>query len=747
MRGLADAIEGELDNIVPIMQSPSFQTYRRFCDFFLLNEDQADKFRDLEAELKIPFTKLRLRSYQAWDVFVMLISNMRGLNGGMLASQYSSDPTIYKQTCLAVCFIRALVAYTKAECQLEWKLCCQDKNRRRRHHPESNPFSQKCPSDNPLGIQCFCTGSTTREISHYLSRGIQQIFVRQENIDEWVKLIDNCSPDPRYYEPLLIHHFSREHLRPGPEFKGKMEINPKFRRTTHRGEQNVFDAEWSVSPPSSSNPKRQPERYIVLVGQEPNYLKRYRTFMSNRLDDFGYNTEDQKLKGQVPIDPSDRYPYSYGAFVGLHIIDQYYLVSPTSPIFELIEEHRYIMHKAVDTWVVSEKPMNNGFNGLIPLLRCIYRSKWNKPLELHHYKLPEKLRVSELLYQRAIDPRLAAESKDVQLAIDHFTNKLYRYLVCRRTLNSEWFDRPISKSLGPTTYSSSTPRVGSLILDVQGIFDKARADIRSICGGSVNVNQVVRCLKTYKQLRLCQIVSTLPGAAGYLIDGDIDVSNESVEASLLKTGRRSSLELFPLPADRLDELLANSGKLTYILEAIEMMLRMSAIGEKQRMVISCIHLFEAVLVLTGIRRHFDTSALKAVYLPSRPSAYERNYFSHNWSSEDRKSIRVVIVLVDCEEVGFGLDRANWQILTGPTRTKDQEVRVFSLTNSTRQRRPLHHYLLCTEDNPADRLILSRQANSTVISDPFDMNSPLLLSETGAEAGPGSRAGARNLLKR
>lgn len=126
--------------------------------------------------------------------------------------------------------------------------------------------------------------------------------------------------------------------------------------------------------------------------------------------------------------------------------------------------------------------MINGFNGLLPLSRCICRSKWNKTLEPHYYKLPEKLRVSQLLYQRVMDPRLSVGSNEVQLAIEHFTNKLFRHLVCRRTLHSERFNWPISKSLGRTPYSFYTTRVGSLSLDGQGIFDKARADIRATCG-------------------------------------------------------------------------------------------------------------------------------------------------------------------------------------------------------------------------------------------------------------------------
>ena len=692
----------------------------------------------------LPFTKLSLPSYQAWDAFFMLISNMRDLNGGILAYQYPSDSTTYKQICLAVCFIRALMVQSKADCQREWALCRQDQDRQRRHLPEDNSFSQQCPSGDPVGIQCYCcSGGATREIAGSLSRGVQLIFVRKESVDEWVTLPERCSPDPKYYEPLLIHHFFRENLRPPPEFKGKMEINPRFRRTSPRGEQDVFEAEWTVRPPSNSNPQRQPERYIVFVGQEPTYLQRYRTFMSNRLDDFGYNPRDPKLKGQVPIDPSDGDRYSYGAYVGLHIIDQFDRVSPASPIFELIAEHRHIMDKNVDTWAVSEKPMSNGFDGLHTLLTCISRNSWHEPLHSHHYKLPVSLRASDIIYQRAIDPRLAADSKDLQIARDHFANKLFMHLVCRRTLTSKFFDRSISKYMEPTVISFNTPRGGSLILDVQGIFDKARADIRAVCGGSFNINQVIRCLKAFRQLTLCRIVSTFPGAAGYLFDGSVDVSHEAVEAKLVKAeGRRSCLEYFPLPADKLDELLANSDKLTTILHSIEMMLGMA--GETQRMVISCIYLFEAALVLAGIRRHFDPSALVTVYLPSHPTDSERRSFSYRWTSEERDSIRIVIVLADFESYGLGLDRANWQILTGPVRTKEREARIFSLTNSGQQRRQLHHFLLCTEDNPADRMIFSRQANCTVTSDPFDMNSPLLLRELAAEAVPGPNPGDRTL---
>lgn len=737
MRGLSDVMEGELDNLVRVMPTPSPRAFQKFCELFLLDADQRSKFQNLEEELQIPFTKLRLPSYQAWDAYFMLISNMRGLNGGILAYQHASNPTTYKQICLAVCFIRALLVYSKADCKRDWALSRQDQSHQRRHLPQDNPFSQQCPSGDPLGLQCYCSGGATRDIADFLSRGAQLIFVRKESVDEWVKLLERCSPDPKYYEPLLIHHFYRENLRPPPEFKGKMEIEPSFMRTSRRGEQSVFDAEWTVRPPSTSNPQRQPERYIVLVGQEVMYLKRYRTFMSNRLDDFGYDQRDPKLKGQAPIDPSGRDLYSYGAFVGLHIIDQFDRLSPTSPIFELIAEHRHIMDKNVDTWAVSEKPMSNDFFGLIHFFRCISRNSWNDQLHRHHYKLPGTLRESDMVFQRAINPRLAANSKDLQIARDHFANKMFLHLVCRRTLNSKWFDRCISKYMEPTTISLNTPRGGALILDVQGIFDKARADIRAICGGSFNVNQVVRCLKTFKQLTNCQVVSTFPAAAGYLLEGDFDMSHEAVEARLVKAigtlGRRSSLEFFPFPEGKVDELVANSGKLTTILHGIEMMMGMA--GERQRMVITSLHLFEAALVLAGVRRHFEASALKIVYLPSHPTDSERQYFSSYWSSEDRNSIRVVIVLADFQDSDLGLDRANWQILTGPVRTKEHEARIFSLTNSARQYRRLHHFLLCTENNPADRLILSMQANCTVTSDPFDMNSPLLLQELAAEAGP------------
>lgn len=165
---------------------------------------------------------------------------MRGLNGGILAYQYPSDSTTYKQICLAVCFIRALLVHSQAYCKLEWWLCRQDQYRQRRHLPEDNSVSQPCPSGNPLRIQCYCTGGATTDIVDFLSRGIQLIFVRKESVDEWVKLLESCSPDPKYYEPLLIHHFSRENLRPLPELKGKMEINPRFRWTSPRGEQDVF---------------------------------------------------------------------------------------------------------------------------------------------------------------------------------------------------------------------------------------------------------------------------------------------------------------------------------------------------------------------------------------------------------------------------------------------------------------------------------------------------------------------------
>lgn len=725
LKALSDVMEGELDNIVHIMPNPSTRNYEKFCELFLLDADQGKKLQSPDEELQIPFTKLRLPSYQVWDAYSMLISNLRRLHGGILTYQYPSDSTTYKLVCIATCFLRALVAYSKAECKLEWMLCELDQSRQRRHLPQDAPSSQRCPSGNPVGIQCYCAGGVTRDIADSLSRGVQLIFVRKESVDEWVKLLEKCSADPKYYEPLLIHHFYRENLRPKPEFKGKMEIKPKFGSTRPRGEQSVFDANWSVRPPSSGNPRRQPERYTILVGQEPRYLERYRTFMSNRLTDFGYNFKKPKLKGQTPIDPSDGERYSYGAYIGLHFLDQFDQIPDSSPIFKLIAEHRHIMRTNVDTWAVSDKPMSNGFAGLGSFFKCIESHEWIDPTHPNHYKHPLTLRASEMVYQNAVDPRMAANSKDLEIARDHFRYKMFMYLVCRRTLNSQWFGRFISKYIEPTPISFNTPRAGSLILDVQGVFDQARADIRTAAGGPFNVNQVVRCLKTFKWLTHCQIVSTFPAAAGHLLDDKVDVRPQAIEAQLSKgADQRSSLEYFPLPQDKFEELTAHSAKLTTILEAIEMMVGMT--GDSQRMVITCLHLFEAALVLAGIRKHFGATNLKTVYLPSRPTVNERRYFSLYWSTEDRESTRIVIVLADFAEFDLGLDRANWQILTGPVRTKEQEARIFSLTNSGQQRRSLHHFMLCTEDNPADRLILSRQAELIVTSDPFDMNSPLIL---------------------
>ncbi|KAK7709186.1 hypothetical protein SLS64_000206 [Diaporthe eres] len=381
--------------------------------------------------------------------------------------------------------------------------------------------------------------------------------------------------------------------------------------------------------------------------------------------------------------------------------------------------------------------MSNGLAGLRSFFNCIQRDEWTDPLYPDHYKHSSTLRESEVIYQKAIDPRMAATSKDLELARDHFKNKMFMYLVCRRTLNSQWFDRSISKYTEPMPISFNTPRVGSLILNVQGVFDKAREDIKTASGGPFNVNQVVRCLKTFKQLTDCQIVSTFPGAAEHLLDDKFDLRPEAIEAQLRKGGsRRSSLQFFTLPQDKLDELTADSAKLTKILETIEEMVGMA--GE-QRMVITCLHLVEAALILAGIQKHFGATNLRTVYLPSHPTPDERRHFSLHWSTEDRGSTRIVIVLEDFDDFGLGLDRANWQVLTGPLRTKEQEARIFSLTNSGQQQRSLHHLLLLTEDNPADRLILSRQAKLIVTSDPFDMNSPLLLREpaTGTDIEPNS----------
>lgn len=713
MRGLSDVMDGELENLLRVMSNPSPSSFAKFCDFFLLDQAQSEEIQNLDEELQIPFTKLRLPVYQVWDAYFMLTSKLRGLNGGVLSYQYPSDST-YRSVCLAACFLRALVAQSWAEC---------------RRHPQNHlpkdasVVGKRCPSGDPLGIRCYCSGGAAREIVDSLSRGMQLILVRKESVDEWLKLVERCAPNPLYYEPLLIHHFYRENLRPGPNFKGKMEIRPMFRRITSRSEQSVFDADWEVRPPANNNPQRQPERYIIFAGQEPKYLSRYRFFMSNRLSDFGY--DGRELKGQVPIEPDAADRYSYGAHVGFHLVDQFERLEGDSPIFKLIDEHRHITQNNVDTWAISPKPMSNGFSGLYSFFNCISKRKWLDPLHPNHFKHPSTLQKSEMIYRKAIAPNMAGASQDLKIARDHFANQMFIYVCCRRTMTSKYFGQYISKYSEPLTVSFTTPRAGSMILNVQAIYDKARADIRTASGGSFNINQVVRCLKTFEQLILCEIVSTFPGAAGLILENKVSVKPED----LGKIGRRRmSLAESPALLRNIDELTENSEKLQWIFKTIEAMLDVR--GDRQRMVITCIHLFEAALVLIGIHKYFDTSAVKVVYLPSRPTDFEKHIFSMNWSTDNRYSTRIVVVLADFEESDLGLDRANWQVLTGPSRTKEQEAKILSLTSTREQRRQLHHFLLCTEDNPADRLILSRQANCNIISDPFDMNSPLLLRELG-----------------
>ncbi|KAL1850383.1 hypothetical protein Daus18300_012978 [Diaporthe australafricana] len=645
LRGLSDVLEGDMENLLRVMSNPSPSSFAKFCDFFLLDPAQTEKFQHLDEELQIPFTKLRLPVYQVWDAYFMLTSKLRGLNGGILSYQYPSDSTY-------------------------------------------RTIYQKTPVSSENDVQVATT------------LGFALIFIRKGSVDEWLKLVERCSPNPLYYEALLIHHFYRENLRPGPNFKGKMEIRPVFRRITPRGEQSVFDAEWEVRPPANNNPQRQPERYIIFAGQESKYLARYRFFLSNQLSDFGYCGNE--LKGQVQIDPNGADRYSYGAHIGMHIIDEFDRLEDNSPVFKLIDEHRHITHNNVDTWAISAKPMSNGFSGLRSFLNCISKSKWLDPLHPNHFKHPSTLEASEMMYRKAIAPNMARLSQDLQIARDHFANQMFIYVCCRRTMTSRYFGQYIS------------------------IYDKARADVRTASGGSFNTNQVVRCLKTFEQLIMCEIVSTFPGAASLLLENKVSVKPEDIG----KIGsRRMSLAESPALLRNFDELTENSEKLKWIFKQIDLMLDVT--DERQRMVITCTHLFEAALVLIAIQKEFDTAAVKAVYLPSRPTDFEKHIFSMNWSTNDRYSTRIVVVLADFEEESdLGLDRANWQVLTGPSRTKEQEAKIFSLTNTRQQRRKLHHFLLCTEDNPADRLILSRQADCNVISDPFDINSPLLLRELG-----------------
>lgn len=100
---------------------------------------------------------------------------------------------------------------------------------------------------------------------------------------------------------------------------------------------------------------------------------------------------------------------------------------------------------------------------------------------------------------------------------------------------------------------------------------------------------------------------------------------------------------------------------------------------------------------------------KPLLLHGRMSSKERKNLLNKWNSLEKSSCRILVTTFDASGTGINLQVANYQVLTSPLRLTSQEEQCFGRTNRAGQRLPLHQYLLISEDNVYDRLMMANRA--------------------------------------
>ncbi|OIW28276.1 hypothetical protein CONLIGDRAFT_632530 [Coniochaeta ligniaria NRRL 30616] len=295
----------------------------------------------------------------------------------------------------------------------------------------------------------------------------------------------------------------------------------------------------------------------------------------------------------------------------------------------------------------------------------------------------------------------------------------------------------------PAKKTFTTP--AEYLEDVQTLADQVKDKIRAITQ-SDSYEQVVRSLQTYIELTPLQVASTFPGAAHLILHGKIKFDVTSLRGLIKKAkGNVTSVQEF---TDLTDSIITGSAKLE---EISQLFLRMEEDHQSRpkgndgspkklrdnrqmkKLVVITPTLGEAVFLYLGLKKRLaSVKGAKTVLLHADLLASEKQRMTTDFQALTPGSAKILVTPYEVGGTGLNLQTANYQVLTGPLRTKDYELQAFARTNREGNMLRLHHWLYLTDDNPADRLIIARQANMRVASNPFDMRDEFRVEKEDGE---------------
>lgn len=736
-----DFFEGDLQSLLPLSCSPTESEWENCCA--LLNLTPEDHKNPRVRSVAIPGTEMKVSPRQYWSAYRMLTCRQeRDISGGFVAD---APGTGKSHTCIVLCLLRALIFQSVGEVKAEWEMREHEGRKKsvplrpKKHLPPTANDDEVCPCKNKVGIQCYATaGSITRKIADRLVRGPSLIVAPPGIIDSWAEILLEAKLDRRYQACFFRANSSDDRfavLNQPADLQQALAVTvtPSASSYPPKHVVSVTDGNFGFTPSKFAN--RHPERFILLVAYNSTKLK--------AAFQVGMNVPFQKSTGTARQSRT-----VYGCPVGVQIVDECHLARSGNGAWatELAREHKHIRNGDFEFWSVTATPMPETINDISSVIELLHRPEWDDHTHPHFTKRPEALKGLINAYETAIAP--AGSSQDqlafISLATSFFTHDM----IVRNNDQSRFFDQPIVnlQQINPQILTIFTPK--QYVEGFQQVANEVKADLMA----TKTMDQAVTSKTAFQKFQKLQILSTFPAAVQLIIEDRMSFTKESMQEEILKWESRDVSQM-PLFLGYRDEIIQDSPKLEKILKCISQMendkeerpLGSSMTGktaakkserptrdelQRKKMVIICPRLAEAVFLFLALKKF--KAHLNPVLYHADLHAAQRRDITSNFHSFKQGSSQIFIAPFDAAGTGLNLQAANWQILTGPLRHKDNEVQCFGRTNREAQQLTLHHILLLADDNPLDRLVIAKQANRKIVSDPFDVETPLVVEPLDSE---------------
>lgn len=731
-----DVLDGDMDAILPVTDTPYPAEWDTCCSLLKLNPDEHKD--PLVRSVTIPHTGIALSPRQYRSAFWMLSSKeARDIEGGILADVPGTGKTY---TCMAVVLLRALIAYNMAEVKREWEMrAYEDKKaaggkREYQHFPRNyvSGGNDTCPCGDKLGVVCYANpNSQTRLIGDCMNRGVSLIQVPSGVIEEWKKVMSEGKLNRKYFEPCVFHTSVPRDLQPPPDFQKRFELKiaPFKKDYPQKHVAGLYD--FSITHKIADDPSKAPERFVLLT-----------THAADKL------TKAFEHKATIVIGGKRQRVGIYGLPVACHMVDEFHAVrGMTGPVVEMARGH--IVKNGCDFWSVTGTPLQFNLTDLESTVDLLQRIPWQDKAHANFCKTVDSLQALHEAYGRAVAadacPAMVEEFNDMSRGFFHG-------LIMRHTMDSRFFDKKITtiKEIKTDKVSLFCDDYAQYKDDIQEIANQVKEKIIELTGVGNGYEQVVRSLKTYHELAPLQMLSAFPAAAKAIKSGDLRCDQISLRKTIAAKENEDNRDPAKMPTfiALTSDIIQDSplvDRIWYHFQNMELDRNCRPSKDTagnplpwgprddrklKKMVIITPTLAEAIFIYLALRRRLAEAdnASRVALLHADMKSSAKQAMATDFQSLTPRSARILVTPFDVGGTGINLQTANYTILTGPLRTKELEKQAFARTNREGQYLRLHQWLFLDDDNPAHRLICARQAGRKVKGDPFDLAKELEVEE-------------------